>query len=117
LDSIRQIGQAPICHAWLHRNADARRGAIPADLVQMVGEPLPAPLLQHEFRPGLERLKLGDQRQALHEQHPAGLVPIEIVHELNRAPAAHAEDPFEHGAIDDRRLQAGQLFENLWKSK
>jgi hypothetical protein len=114
---IHVIGElSPV--AWrIHANGDLGASPRPAQLFQRFHEALPAALLEGKLRTGLERLQLPQQGKAIDEEGAAGLIAAEIVHELDGAPAPHAEQPFEQGAVDHRHVDRSQFFPDLCKSK
>ena len=57
------------------------------------------------------------QRQAIDQERAAALIAVEVMQQLNGAPAPHAEQALEYGTVDDRHIHGSQFFADLRKSK
>ena len=62
----------------LHRNDDGRASPRSAKALQKIDQPLPALLLQGEFRSFLKRFELPQQCQAIDEKRAAGLKAAKV---------------------------------------
>jgi len=89
---------------------------LPPQIFQYCDEPLAPTPFQRVVRTGFERFELPQQLKPVHQECLAGLPAAEILHQLDSAPAPHAEDPLEQGTVQHRYRQGRQLLPNLRNS-